>query len=909
MDLAAKAISEITTYLDAQVGAFYVARHGGETTLSLMGSYAYKKRKNLSNKFALGEGLVGQAALEKQQILIRNVPEDYIKVTSGIGERVPTFICVTPFTFDDRVKGVIEIGTLDEMTDIQLQYLGQAVGLLGIAVETSEGRTNLMQALAESQQLSEELQVQQEELKTSNEELEEHTRRLRESEEKLRVQQEELQVTNEELEEKNELLQRQKREVERAKLEVEEKAEELAVASKYKSEFLSNMSHELRTPLNSLLLLAQSLAENSEGNLTEDQVESASIIHRSGTDLLNLISEILDLAKIEAGRMELRLSRLRAFDLAEGIRAVFQPLAEEKRIGLEVIVDPEAPVEIVTDRKRVEQVIKNLVANAIKFTETGKVTVAYGQPAPNNEFSGSDSRAGRFVSITVKDSGIGIAPEQQKVIFEAFQQADGSTARKYGGTGLGLSISRELARLLGGEIRLESAPGKGSTFTLYLPVALTADQGPVALPPVSQQEAGSAPPQLVSGKHLQAVVVQQIEDDSRSIAEGDRAILIVEDEPNFAKILRDKCHERGLKCLAAATGEEGLELAKKHLPIGIILDIRLPGIDGWQVLSALKDETRTRHIPVHIISVEEPSVESLRKGALGHVSKPVSRESLEEAFTKLEEVWSARPKRVLVIEDDDSMRKRVVQLIEDGDVEVDEATSGHEAIEALLSTQYACVILDIGLPDMDGRELLKRLQEQEVELPPIVVHTARDLTLEEEMALREYAESVVLKDVRSTERLLDEVSLFLHWMVSRMPEPKKQIIKNLHETGELLRDKKVLVVDDDMRTLFALSKLLSDRGMRTLKAENGERALHILAEELDVDMVLMDIMMPVMDGFETIKRIREQPEFRKLPIIALTAKAMPKDRDDCLSAGADDYMTKPVDHDRLISMMRVWLYR
>jgi CheY-like chemotaxis protein/signal transduction histidine kinase/CHASE3 domain sensor protein len=907
--LASKVISEMATYLHAQVGVLYLAQDGTGQTLSLKGSYAYKKRKNLSDVFAFGEGLVGQAALERQQILLKNVPEDYVKVTSGIGERTPTFICVTPFAYEERVKGVIEIGTLTEMTDIQLEYLEQVMPALAVAAETAESRTKLVEALAESQQLSEELQVQQEELRTTNEELEEHTQRLRESEEKLRVQQEELQVTNEELEEKNELLQRQKQEVERGKKEIETKARELAVASKYKSEFLSNMSHELRTPLNSLLLLAQSLAENKEGTLTDEQMHSANIIHRSGTDLLNLINEILDLAKIEAGRMDLRVGPLQALDLAEGIRAVFQPLAQKKGLHLEVKVDPQAPAEILTDRKRVEQVIKNLVANAIKFTQSGEVTVEYGPTAPKTDLSRSGLLPELTVAIKVKDTGIGIPSEQQGVIFEAFQQADGSTARQYGGTGLGLSISRELARLLGGEIQLESAPGVGSTFTFFLPIELKADQPVPGSPLNIHATASSAERGVGSEKQLRAVVVQQIEDDREGLVAGDRIIVVIEDDPNFAGVLRDKCHEKGFKCLAAATGEAGLELADRHLPLGIILDIRLPGIDGWAVLSSLKENTRTRHIPVHVVSVEEGSIESIRKGAVGHVTKPINREDLEEAFKRLEEVSTSRPKRVLLVEDDAVVRRKIAELIGNGEVKVDEAPTGQQAIEALRSTPYACVILDIGLPDMDGRELLRRLHEEKRELPPIIIHTARDLTPEEEMAVREYADSVVLKDVRSNERLLDEVSLFLHSMVNRMPEKKRRIIRNLHESDEMLRNKKVLVVDDDMRTLFALSKLLVDRGMKTLKAENGEQALRFLEEEPDVDVVLMDIMMPVMDGYETMTKIRRQERFRNLPIIALTAKAMPKDREQCLTAGANDYMTKPVDPERLVSLLRVWLYR
>ncbi|MCD6415272.1 MAG: response regulator [Planctomycetes bacterium] len=906
--LASKVISEVVTYLDAQVGAFYLAQDGDGAVLSLLGSYAYKKRKDLSNMFKMGEGLVGQAALEKQQILIKNVPEDYVKVISGLGERVPRFICVTPFLYEGHLKGVVEIGTLGEMTELQMEYLAQAMPALAVAVDSAQSRTNLARSLAESQRLSEELQAQQEELKTANEELEEQTQRLRESEERLKAQQEELQVTNEELEKKNELTQRQKRDVELARQKIEEKAEEVARASKYKSEFLANMSHELRTPLNSLLLLAQSLSQNKDGNLTADQVESANIIYDSGSDLLNLINEILDLSKIEAGRMDLQVGTVRVSDLGDGIRSSFGHMAEEKGLSLEVTISEDAPLKISSDRKRVEQIIRNLLSNALKFTEKGSVTVTFGRPAPGSDLSRSGLPVGECLAVAVKDTGIGIPPKQQKVIFEAFQQIDTGTARKYGGTGLGLSISRELASLLGGEIQLESEPGKGSTFTLYLPLAVSASRnaapGDAATLTVSRADRGAA-----SDAARQDAAAVQIEDDREHLQKDDRVILVIEDDPDFARLLERKCHEKGFKCLAAPTGESGLELAGKHLPSAVILDISLPGMDGWGVLSALKDNTRTRHIPVHIVSVEEASTEALRKGAVGHATKPLSQESLEETFRRLEEVSAGGPRRVLVVEDEAKIRRATVKLIGNGDVKVDAAETGKQAMEALRSGHYDCVVLDLGLPDMDGNELLAKLEREGVELPPVIVHTARDLTRDEEAKLRERAGSIVIKDVRSQERLLDEVSLFLHRVVSNMPEKKRKIIRDLHDTDETLKAKKVLIVDDDMRTTFALSRLLSEKGMITLKAENGERALRLLDEEEDVDLVLMDVMMPVMDGYETIERIREREEFRNLPIIALTAKAMPEDREKCLAAGANDYMPKPVDPGRAISMMRVWLYR
>ena len=906
--LVDKVMTEIATYLDAQVGALYLVGAGNEPLLTLKGSYAYTKRKNLSNVFKFGEGLVGQAALEKKQILLKNVPEDYIRVTSGLGERVPRFICVTPFLYGRRVKGVIEIGTLNEVTERELEYLSQVMPALAIAVQSGESRTELASALHESQQLTEELQTQQEELQTTNEELETQTQRLSESEETLKAQQEELQVSNEELEEKNELLERQKREVERARKDIEEKSEEVALASKYKSEFLANMSHELRTPLNSLLLLAQELVQNKEGNLTPDQVESAKIIHGGGSDLATLINEILDLSKIEAGRMDLQLETVRVSDLADGVRATFQHMAEDKSLGLDVVVQEGFPAEITSDRMRVEQVIRNLVSNAIKFTETGSVTVTFGRPAPGTDLSAVGLSADECMAVAVRDTGIGIAAKQQKVIFEAFQQADGGTARKYGGTGLGLTISRELARLLGGLIRLESDQGEGSTFTLYLPVALNATRKASA----SAASTGEVPRVDLRASRNAAIEVPaapHIKDDREDLVRDEKVILVVEDDPRFATILQKKCHEKGFKCLATPTGEEGLELAAKYLPCAVLLDIHLPGIDGWAVLASLKDDIRTRHIPVHVLSADEASTEALSLGAVGHATKPLSQKDLDEAFGRLTQIADGERRRVLVVEDNAEIRRRTVELLGDGDVKVDEAQTGEQTLEALRSNRYDCVILDLGLPDMDGGELLAKLEHQGVELPPVIIYTARDLTLDEESILREHAESIVIKDVRSPERLLDEVSLFLHRVVDTMPEPKGRIIRDLHDTDALFRDKKVLIVDDDMRTTFALSRLLSGKGMKPLKAENGEKALRMLEQQPDVDLVLMDIMMPVMDGYEAIGKIRAQERFRKLPIIALTAKAMPQDREKCIVAGANDYLPKPMDAGRLFSMMRVWLYR
>ncbi len=906
--LASNVIAEMATYLEAQVGAFYLmADKGSEPALSLLGSYAYQKRKNLSNRFSLGEGLVGQAALEKQQILVRNVPEDYVKVTSGLGERSPRFICVIPFLYEDRVKGVIEVGTLNEMTDLQLEYLAQAMPALAIAVQSAQSRTELAGSLEESQKLSEELQAQQEELKAANEELEEQTQRLKQSEERLKAQQEELQVTNEELEEKNDLLERQKREMDKAQRTVTEKAEELALASKYKSEFLANMSHELRTPLNSLLLLARAFTDNKEGNLTEEQVESAGVIYKSGNELLSLISEILDLSKIEAGRMELRFAEVAVAEMAEATRKAFQHLAAEKGLKLEVRVEDEAPEHIISDRQRVEQVIKNIVSNAVKFTEKGSVSVAFGRPAPGVGLERSGLDPGRTMAIAVVDTGTGIAAGHQKIIFEAFQQVDGSAARKYGGTGLGLSISRELVRLLGGEIKLASEPGRGSTFTIYLPQDALQDLQASSSPYLHKPLVERAAEPVDRNPAAKSV---SIPDDRETIEEGDRSILIIDDDLQFTELLARQCRDKGFKCLAAASGEIGLDLARRYLPQGILLDIKLPGMDGWQVLEHLKDSPSTRHIPVHVVSVEEPSTESLRKGAVGHLQKPVSWDQIDNAIKRMQETSSRKVKSVRVVEDNRDVRRGIVKLIAEEKVRVKEASSAKEATKALKSQRYDCMILDLGLRDMDGDTLLKTLQQDEtVELPPIIIYTARDLTPEEEMKLRSYSDSIIIKSACSEERLLDEVTLFLHRVVAEMPASKRQVITSLYDSDALLREKKVLIVDDDMRTVFALSKLLSERGMKTLKAENGEKAVKLLAEQPEVDLVLMDIMMPGLDGYEAIKRIRAQDRFKQLPIIALTAKAMKGDQERCMEAGASDYLTKPVDQDRLISMMRVWLYR
>ncbi len=906
-DISTKVITEISKYLEAQIGAFYLYEESGsEPVLTLTSSFAYQKRKNLSNKFKLGEGLVGQAALEKTAIVIKNVPEDYIKITSGLGERIPQFICVIPFLFEDKVKGVIEIGTLSEFSELQMEYLNQAMATIAINIVTAVNRDELALALQKSQLLAEELQRQQEELKTSNEELEEQTQLLQQSEEKLKTQQEELEVSNEELEEKNESLQRQKRDIEDARKDIEIKAEELAISSKYKSEFLANMSHELRTPLNSLLILSRMLADNKEGNMDSSQKESAEVIYKSGNDLLQLINEILDLSKIEAGRMDINIEKVKIKDIAENISNNFKHMLEEKGLSISINIDPQTPEYIYNDNQRLQQIIKNLMSNAIKFTKKGGITIDFKIPEEKVNLSRSGLERAKSIAIAITDSGIGISDEKQKIIFEAFQQAEGGTSREYGGTGLGLSISRELANLLGGEIQVESEKGKGSTFTLYLPQQLEAPRKTLSpLVKITHEPFQ----EFQAQKALQNLVQEQIPDDRESLKKGEKSILVVEDDGKFAKLLLDQCRLKGFKGLVALTGEEGLELAKKYIPAAVILDLHLPGIDGWAVLDTLKNNPGTRHIPVHIMSVEDATIEAFRKGAIGYLTKPVRKEELDGAFFKLEEMFSRRIKNLLVVEDDKIIRESIIKLIGNGDVHCQAVATGAEVIKELQNHKYDCIILDLGLPDMTGFQLLKTLEEMKIVIPPVIIYTGKDLTKEEEVELRNYAESIIIKGVKSEERLLDESSLFLHRMVEKLPEQKRKMIADLHNTELIFKDKKVLIVDDDMRNVFALSKLLSEKGFNLLKAEDGLKALEILKTVPDVDLVLMDIMMPEMDGYETIRRIRAQEKFIKLPIIALTAKAMKKDYEDCIAAGASDYLPKPVDVNRLFSMLRVWLYR
>ncbi|MCB0395046.1 MAG: response regulator [Flavobacteriales bacterium] len=1012
-------IEFIANYTEANIGSVYL-KNEQRNDLELAGKYAFSNSDG-NGRYGMGEGLIGQVASAKKPIMLHDVDEKSIRVKSTLVDIPPRNVLVSPFLFEDRSLGVIELGKPQAFEEIQLEFVKGSMETLGVAVNTAITKMKIQQLLDEAtekgtqlanakreieqqleglndvalvsitdvdgnityvndrfvkvskfpreeligqnhrmlksgkqpdglfvgmwkaittgrvwsgeiinkakdgsyywvdttivpilnvngkiekfisvrfeitelkeqqaamQKLNGELQTQQEELQQSNEELEEQAQKLKE-------QQEELQAANEELEEQTQVVEQKNKDLETARTDIELKAKQLEISSKYKSEFLANMSHELRTPLNSLLILAGDLSANKEKNLTEDQVESAQVISKSGQDLLILINEILDLSKIEAGKMDLNISKVTVHEIAADIRRNFKRQASEKGLDLSVVVEDGVPETIQTDRQRMDQVIKNLISNALKFTEEGSVKITFRKDAGSN------------LNVMVSDTGIGIPKDKQDVIFEAFQQADGGTARKYGGTGLGLSISRELAKLLGGNISLESDAGKGSTFTLSIPLIISKGDGK----PAEEVWVKHEPKQPVSFTDNRYLNVPGIDDQRDQITKDDLCMLIIDDDLGFARVLAKQANEKGFKYLAATTGEDGLALASKFMPHAILLDIDLPGIDGHMVLKELKGNPALRHIPVHIMSVNEKTLDPIRSGALEYLTKPVTKPQLEEAFSRIEDFINRKMKNLLIVEDNNVMRKSIKKLIGNGDVKCVEASTGKQALEILDNQQVDCMVLDIGLPDMTGFELIHMLEERKKEkkVPPIIVYTGKELTREENEELRMSADSIIIKGVKSEERLLDETALFLHRTVNNLPDKKQGMITSLYDKERLFHDKHVLLVDDDMRNIFALSKVLKDQGFIISKAENGIVALEALKEQPHPDIVLMDIMMPEMDGYDCMREIRKNTQFRNLPIIALTAKAMKEDRQKCIDAGANDYISKPVDIERLLSLMRIWI--
>jgi HAMP domain-containing protein/CheY-like chemotaxis protein/signal transduction histidine kinase len=882
-------LSELAPLVNAQQGVIYQTESEDSGSMVLLSAFANSDDGYL-RQINIGEGLVGQCAAEKRRTLITELPEHTVPIRSGLFEAIPRNVIVLPVLFEDRVKAVIELASLSAFTASHLAFLEQLTASIGIVLNSIEATMQTEGLLKQSQQLAIELQTQQKELQQTNEQLAQKAQQLAEQ--------------NAEVERKNQ-------EIEQARRALEEKAKELALTSKYKSEFLANMSHELRTPLNSILVLGQQLTDNPDGNLTSKQVEFARTIHGAGTDLLNLISDILDLSKIESGTVSVEAEEVFFSTLLEMVGRPFSHEAENRKLVFEVQTDTRLARSLVTDSKRLQQVLKNLLSNAFKFTEQGGVRLAV--TAATSGWSEDHpilSGAASVVAFEVSDTGIGIPLDKQRIIFEAFQQADAGTSRKYGGTGLGLAISRELASLLGGEIQLRSAPSKGSTFTLYLPQTYVGPS-PSALGVTDR----SAAPTMatLSLPSVSAAVehhVEQIEDDRNDIHPGDAVLLIVEDDPHYARVLCDLSRDKGFKVLVALRGSDALALAREFRPTAISLDVFLPDMLGWTILNHLKQDPSTRHIPIQMLTMDEDWHHGLSRGAFAFVTKPTTPEGLEAALSRIKEYTAPRRKRLLVIEDNPAEQLSIRELLGYDDIDVSVVSTGAEALATVNEESYDCLVLDLRLPDMTGFEVLEKLRDTpSLSDLPVVVFTGKELTPEEDARLHTLARSVVVKDVESPERLLDETALFLHRVVTDLPPEKQRMLDRLHRSDEALVGKKVLVVDDDVRNIFALSSVLERRGMSVLTAGTGREAISTIESTPDLAIVLMDIMMPEMDGYETMQVIRQDPSFRRLPIIALTAKAMKGDREKCLEAGASEYLAKPVNTEQLLSALRMWLHR
>jgi HAMP domain-containing protein/CheY-like chemotaxis protein/signal transduction histidine kinase len=943
-------MSELTPLVGAHHGAFFLAdSEGNMPVLKLTSTYAYRERKNISNRFRLGESLVGQCALEKKTILLTKVPADYITISSGLGESTPMNIIVLPVLFEGEVKAIIELASFHPFTAIHQIFLDQLTENIGVVLNMIMANMRTEELLLQSQSLTQELQSQSKELTQQQEE-------LKRTNTELEAQALELEEKAKQLEEQNTRVEEKNREVELARASLEEKAEQLTIISKYKSEFLANMSHELRTPLNSLLILAKLLSDNKEGNLSNKQVEYANTIYASGGDLLTLINEILDLSKVEAGKMQVEPRDILLSELNQFVDRSFRPIADQKNLTFTVELLPSTPRTIRTDPQRLQQILKNLLSNAFKFTDQGSVKMVV-KPAEKNVRLDHEvlRKAKRVIAFSVTDTGIGIPKDKQKLIFEAFQQADGSTARKYGGTGLGLSISREIAKLLGGEIHVQSEPGKGSTFTLYMPPEYVGpeDDGAApstpptspSTPPASPKPTAVAsswvpasartdvpelpapmpmphptPPPVADNAHVLDAALPPppdpllapltVEDDREHIREGDRVLLIIEDDLKFARIMSQMAREKGFKVLVASRGDSGLSMANEYLPHAITLDIQLPVVDGWSVLERLKRNPRTRHIPVHVISVMDKH-QGNAQGAFGYLTKPVSKEGLEQVFGQLARFLERKERRLLLVEDDDVQRDSLTKLMSEGDdVEVTAVPTGQEALRALDKAEFDCLVIDLLLPDMDGIKLVEEVKtQQRFRDLPIVVYTGKELSSKDEARLKRYTGSVILKSgPKSPDQLLGDTALFLHRLDQNLtPRAREALAMRDNRHDEDLAGKRVLVVDDDMRNIFALTSVLENHGLQVSFAENGRAAIETLRKDPDVDVVLMDIMMPEMDGYETMRAVRQDLRLNRLPIIAVTAKALKDDREKCMAAGASDYLPKPVDTDKLIELIRMWV--
>jgi signal transduction histidine kinase/DNA-binding response OmpR family regulator len=888
--LCPSVLSKLATLLEARHSVFYLTGEESKGPyLKLQASYAFDQARPILQQ---GESLAGQAMVDRQRVVLTDIPENYLRINSAMGETRPRCVVVQPVVFEGRTRAVLELATTKDLRPIQLTFLDQLAQALGVVLNTVAAVMRTEELLEQTRHSEKLLQEQQEELQQANEEMQQTN--------------EEMQQTNEEMEEKVRLLAEQKLQLENANQEIEEsreelekRAQEIARSSRYKSEFLANMSHELRTPLNSLLILSKMLADNAEGNLNEKQMKYAQTINSSGSDLLELINEVLDLARIESGAVVVEPEEMALTDLRGFLDRTFRHVAQGKGLELRLEFAAGLPATILTDTRRLQQILKNLLSNAFKFTERGSVTIRAIQTNPSQ------------IAFAVVDTGIGIPADKQDIIFGAFQQVDTGTSRKYGGTGLGLSISRELAGLLGGSLELTHSGEQGSTFTLFLPDRLLPSEIASNLAEVTAicpVPASDSSPRNTRTK-LEAAP-EGISDDRDSLQEGDLVLLIIEDDRAFSELVRDFAREKGFKAVVAHSAAQGMALAREILPAAVTLDLHLPDNDGWVVLDRLKHDPKTRHVPIHVISVDEERARSLRLGAVSYIQKPVTREKLDEALTD-SMAFVRRPlKNLLIIEDDAVQRDSLADLIGNGDVHTTAVGTAEEALRELATQHYDCIVLDLGLPDAGGADLIREIHRKlGVAAPPIIVYTGKELSRAEESELRMISDSIVIKNVRSPERLLDETALFLHRVQSNLPEPKQRMIEQVQRNDSLLVGRKVLIVDDDVRNIFAITSALEASQMQVSYAESGQAGIDLLKGSPDIEIVLMDVMMPEMDGYEAIRRIRGIDRFRSLPIISVTAKAMKDDREKCLRAGASDYITKPVDLDQLRSLLRVWLYK
>ncbi len=894
--LGSKLLDLLMQKLQAQAGIVYALERG---RLAPIAALSTDVDTGQLPSFGMDEGLVGQVFRRRSAYAVEQVPQAYFSLRSGLGANAPGSLVLSPFLADTDTVGAIELAFFGGHHEADLALLDRLNESLGIALKTARLRAIRQELLEETQRQSEELQAQQEELRVANEELEQQASHLREAQARLELQQSELEQNNSQLEEHTSLLARHNEDLSLAKRELDDKASALERANQYKSEFLANMSHELRTPLNSALILAKLLSDNKDGNLSGEQIKFARSIYSAGNDLLELINDILDLSKVETGKVDFVPESLDLQKLCESLMQSLRPLAEQRGIGFTLSVDADAPRNIETDSQRLRQILRNLLSNAIKFTERGEVSLRV-------MAAGMDG-----VGFAVRDTGIGIAAHQRSLIWEPFRQADGTTSRKYGGTGLGLSISRELALLLGGNIELDSEIGSGSTFTLTLPRSFRGERASLAATPMPLATAATpiaAHPD--TAPHTPSRAASVVADDRGQIAEGQRSLLVVEDDPTFAEVLYKLARSNGFHCLVAGTADEGIELAREYRPTAIVLDMRLPDHSGLSVLDRLKHDSTTRHIPVQVVSAADYTQPALEMGAAGVMMKPIKPDELLAALGRLESRRSEALRSVLVVEDNLLQRESVCQLLDSQSVRTVPVANASEALEALRQATFDCMVLDLALPDASGYELLEMMaQDERYSFPPVIVYTGRSLSQEEELRLRKYSTSIIIKGAKSPERLLDEVTLFLHQVESTLPPDRQRMLREARSREAALEGRHLLLVEDDVRNVFALTSILEPAGARVSIARNGREALDALTPEAGIDLVLMDMMMPEMDGLEATRRIRAQPALARIPVIALTAKAMPDDRRRCLEAGANDYVTKPIDVEKLLSLIRIWMPR